>query len=108
MITEKQGDKINTWGTAKQYRVSSTREAVKNIHPDWSDRQIDEEVNLIRFEEGMALDSPDNLPNLTGYDEEEEPEDKNESVDVEKQKTTQQEQDMTKLIEAQQKEPKQE
>ena len=81
---------------------------MKNIHPDWSDRQIDEEVNLIRFEEGMALDSPDNLPNLTGYDEEEEPEDKNEKTDVEKQKTTQQEQDMTKLIEAQQKEPKQE
>lgn len=107
-VIEKQGDKINTWGTAKQYRVSSTREAVKNIHPDWTDSQIDEEVNLIRFEEGMALDSPDNLPNLTGYDEEEEPEDKNESVDVEKQKTGQQEQDMTKMIEAQQKEPKQE
>ena len=80
-IVEKQSEKINTWGTAKSQGVASTREAVKNIHPDWDDARIDEEVNLIRYEQGMSLDNPQNLPELTGFAEEEEDEEENEQGD---------------------------
>jgi hypothetical protein len=74
-IVDKQSEKIATWGSAKTQRVASTREAVKNIHPDWDDAKIDEEVNLIRFEEGMSLDNPNNLPELTGKENEDEEDD---------------------------------
>lgn len=52
---------ILTWGGAKTSGVSSTKEAVRNIHPDWDDERIDEEVNLIRYEQGMSLDTPELL-----------------------------------------------
>ena len=50
---------INTWSAAKTSGVASTREAVKKIHPDWDDERIEDEVNLIRYEQGMSLDTPD-------------------------------------------------
>jgi hypothetical protein len=80
-IVEKQSEKINTWGAAKSQGVASIREAVKNIHPDWDDVRIDEEVNLIRYEQGMSLDNPQNLPELTGFAEEEEDEEENKQGD---------------------------
>ena len=49
--------------------MASTHEAVKNIHPDWNESKVDEEVNLIRYELGITLDNPQNLPNLTGFDD---------------------------------------
>jgi len=99
-IIEKQDDKINTWGAAKQFRVASTLECVKNIHPDWSERRIDEEVNLIRFEEGMALDNPDNLPKLTGFSYEDEDDDDDDEQETQEEQKTK-EKDMTKVIESQ-------
>jgi len=80
-IVEKQSEKIATWGGAKAQGVASTREAVKNIHPDWSDSKLDEEVNLIRYEQGMALDNPQNLPELTGFEEEEDDEEEKKQGD---------------------------
>lgn len=70
-IIEPQSTMINVWGGAKSMGVASTRQALKEIHPDWSDQKIDEELNLIRFELGMSLDNPMNLPELTGFENEE-------------------------------------
>ncbi len=66
-IIERISEKILTWGGAKTAHVASTHEAVGQIHPDWDKDQVDEEVNLIRFEDGMGLDNPNNLPGLNGY-----------------------------------------
>lgn len=63
--------KLATWGNAKAMRVSSTQEAVRNIHSDWNESEIKAEVDLIRFEEGMSEDSPSHLPELTGNDDDE-------------------------------------
>lgn len=63
-IVESQKDLLTTWGLAKQQRVASTREAVKNCHPKWSDDQVEDELNLIRYEEGMTAETPTDLPNL--------------------------------------------
>ena len=61
---------IDTWGAAKSsYRVASTETAIRYIHPNWSETQIMDEVNRIRFEEGMSFDNPNNLPELTGISE---------------------------------------
>lgn len=60
-------DKINTWGAAKAQKVASTQECIREIHPDWDSKKIQEEVNAIRFEEGMSTDDPDGLPELDGY-----------------------------------------
>lgn len=70
-IIEPQSTMINVWGGAKSMGVASTRQALKEIHPDWSDQKIEEELNLIRFELGMSLDNPMNLPELTGLENEE-------------------------------------
>lgn len=68
-IIPKQKDLINVWGGAKQVGVASTYTALRNIHKNWSDYQIDNEVNIIRYENGMSLDNPANLPELTGFEE---------------------------------------
>ena len=68
-VADKQSEKISTWGGAKAQGVASTHEAVKNIHSDWNESKVDEEVNLIRYEQGITLDNPQNLPNLTGFDD---------------------------------------
>lgn len=68
-IQEGVTQRINTWASAKSSRVASTDECVRQIHPDWTTKQVNDEVNLIRFEDGMSLDNPANLPNLTGEDE---------------------------------------
>lgn len=84
--------KINTWGNAKTQSVASTYEAVRRIHPDWDEELVNQEVNLIRFEQGMSLDNPDNLPGLDELTKtEEEPddkEDKDKEDKKEKDKTT--------------------
>ncbi len=80
-IVDKQSEKIATWGSAKTQRVASTQEAVANIHPDWDDGKIDEEVNIIRFEEGMSLDNPNNLPDLDGFENEEDDDNDNPNAD---------------------------
>ena len=38
------------------------------------DEQVDNEVNLIRFEDGMSLDNPNNLPDLDKMTQQEEKE----------------------------------
>lgn len=64
-----QKDKIDTWVAARSASLSSIYNGVKEIHPDWSETQIMDEVNLIRFEQGMSFDNPNNLPELTGISE---------------------------------------
>ena len=69
-ISEGVSQRITTWSGAKTARVASTEECVRQIHPDWTEKQVNDEVNLIRFEDGMSVDNPSNLPELTGEDEE--------------------------------------
>lgn len=71
-VTEGVSQRITTWSGAKTARVASTEECVRQIHPDWTEKQVQDEVNIIRFEDGMSADNPDNLPELTGEDGEEE------------------------------------
>lgn len=71
-LTEGVSQRITTWGGAKAQRVASTEECVRQIHPDWTKKQVNDEVNLIRFEDGMSVDNPSSLPELTGEDEEDE------------------------------------
>jgi len=84
--------KINTWGSAKGQNVASTYEAVRRIHPEWDEEQVNDEVNLIRFENGMSLDNPNNLPDLdkmTQSEDDNEDDDKN----IDKQKKSKEEQE---------------
>jgi len=69
--TDKQ--KIEIWGSAKTQGVCSTEEAVQKIHRDWAEDQVQDEVNKIRFEQGMSADNPNNLPELTGTAQPNEP-----------------------------------
>lgn len=71
-IIDRVHDRIDIWGSAKSQGVASTYMAVSKIHKDLEEEQILEEVNRIRFEQGMAFDNPNNLPGLTGVEEEEE------------------------------------
>ena len=59
-------DLLTTWGGAKSARVASTETCVREIHPSWTEKQVQEEVNRIRYEDGMAPDDPTALPDLTG------------------------------------------
>lgn len=71
-ISEGISQRLTTWGGAKAQRVASTEECIRQIHPDWTKKQVNDEANLIRFEDGMSVDNPSNLPELTGEDEDEE------------------------------------
>lgn len=63
-------DKIETWGSAKSQGIASTVECERQLHPDWTEKQIQDEVNQIRFENGMSVDNPLSLPYLTGENDE--------------------------------------
>ena len=69
-IVETENSIVSTVANQMAAGVISTETALKEIHPDWTPEQILEEVNRIRYEKGMALDTPDSLPELTGMVEE--------------------------------------
>lgn len=70
-IVETEGSVIANVANQIAAGVISTETALKALHPDWNDQQILEEVNRIRYERGMALDTPESLPELTGITEDE-------------------------------------
>lgn len=61
-------DLVDIWGLAKSQGISSTQNAVRELHKDWTEKQILDEANTIAFEQGMATDTPNGLPELTGVD----------------------------------------
>lgn len=61
-------DLVDIWGLAKSQGISSTQNAVRELHKDWTEKQILDETNTIAFEQGMATDTPNGLPELTGVD----------------------------------------
>lgn len=75
-ITDTQAESINTWGSAKQMGVASTETAIDKIHKDWSDESKAEEVNRIKFEQGVSVDNPLNLPDLEHYNDTDDDEEK--------------------------------
>lgn len=64
-------DLVDIWGLAKSQGISSTQNAVRELHKTWSEKQILDEVNVILFENGMATDTPNGLPELTGIETDE-------------------------------------
>ena len=44
--------------SAKQSGIMSIEQAVKEIHPEWTDDQITEEVTKIKFENNIGVDDP--------------------------------------------------
>ena len=58
--------KVTNWAAAKTSGIASTKEAVSNLHSDWTDEQVDEEVNIIHYEQGIDASNPAALPNLEG------------------------------------------
>lgn len=61
---------INRWSQAKQNGIASIETCVRELHPDWTEEQLLKEINTIKYEQGLDLDNPNNLPNLTGLEDE--------------------------------------
>lgn len=58
---------IDLWGSAREKGVATLDTSIKKIwEKEWDESQILEEINLLRFEQGMSLDNPSNLPGLDG------------------------------------------
>lgn len=68
-IVEDETNIINRWGAAKTAGIASLDTCVRELHPDWTEEQILTEINIIKYEQGMDLDNPNNLPELTGVDD---------------------------------------
>lgn len=68
-IVEDETNIINRWGTAKTSGMASIDTCVRELHPDWTEEQILNEINLIKYEQGLDLDNPMNLPKLTGVED---------------------------------------
>lgn len=80
-------DLVDIWGLAKSQGISSTQNAVRELHKDWTEKQILDEANTIAFEQGMATDTPNGLPELTGVDlgdDEDDKDDKDKDKDKDK------------------------
>ena len=74
-IITKQEDKITTWGGARSSGVASIETVIDKIHDDWTEIQKLEEVQRIKFEQNINMDSPTTLQmeNLLNPPAEEEP-----------------------------------
>lgn len=57
-IVEDETNVINRWIQAKSGGLSSIENGVREIHPDWSEEQINEEVTKIKFENNIGVDDP--------------------------------------------------
>lgn len=57
-VVEDETNVITRWSTAKQAGLSSVENAVREIHQDWSEEQILEEVTKIKFENNIGVDDP--------------------------------------------------
>lgn len=57
-IVEDETNVITRWSTAKQSGVASVETAVREIHTDWSEEQILEEVTKIKFENNLGVEDP--------------------------------------------------
>ena len=77
-------DLVDIWGLAKSQGISSTQNAVRELHKDWTEKQILDETNTIAFEQGMATDTPNGLPELTGVDLGDDEDDKDKDKDKDK------------------------
>lgn len=67
-IVEDETNIINRWSTAKTAGMASIDTCVRELHPDWTEEQIQNEINIIKYEQGLDLDNPNNLPELTGVE----------------------------------------
>ena len=57
-VVENESEVITRWASAKQSGVSSIENAVKKIHPEWTEDQVLEEVTRIKFENNISVDDP--------------------------------------------------
>lgn len=57
-IVEDETNVITRWAAAKTNGLSSIENGVREIHPDWSEEQIMEEVTKIKFENNIGVDDP--------------------------------------------------
>jgi len=65
-IVDNESTKISNLTSAMSGGLISTERAVKELHPEWDDIQVLEEVNKIRFEKGFVNENPLGLPELNG------------------------------------------
>lgn len=57
-VVENEDNIITRWANAKMGGLSSIENGVRQIHPDWTDEQILEEVTKIKFENNIGVDDP--------------------------------------------------
>ncbi len=73
-IAETQAEKILTWGSAKSQGVASIETVIDMIHPEWTETQKLSEVQRIKFEQNISMDTPSSLQFEDLLNEPEEPE----------------------------------
>ena len=57
-VVENETEVITRWGAAKQSGLASIETGVREIHPEWTDDQVLEEVTRIKFENNIGVDDP--------------------------------------------------
>ena len=57
-VVENETEVITRWGAAKQSGLASIETGVREIHPEWTDDQVLEEVTRIKFENNIGVDNP--------------------------------------------------
>ena len=57
-VVENETEVIARWGAAKQSGLASIETGVREIHPEWTDDQVLEEVTRIKFENNIGVDDP--------------------------------------------------
>lgn len=80
-IIESEEKLLEKWGNAKMQGIVSIETVVDMIHPNWSEERKREEVNRIRYENNLSLDTPETLQFsdlLKDYNEDDEEEINNE------------------------------
>ena len=55
---------MTDWGNAYMQKIVSLENVVRHVNKNMSEDELQNELNLIKIEQGMSVDNPNALPEL--------------------------------------------
>ena len=63
-VQDTQKELLTDWGNAYMQKIVSLENVVRHVNKNMSEDELQNELNLIKIEQGMSVDNPNALPEL--------------------------------------------
>ena len=63
-MQDTQKELLTDWGNAYMQKIVSLENVVRHVNKNMSEDELQNELNLIKIEQGMSVDNPNALPEL--------------------------------------------